>query len=155
MVKRAPPRACRLFARRKRSFPDRVEEHLAEVESDAKSIQDELKEVLDMQKIWKNSSLEELTKMFSKQLAQSGLSKMDERIRSRQLLGIDQNIAIMNALLSQAKEERDESLKDKALINVDVATEQRRMTDIKAEKLTRMLVSCDLVIIPARMTIRA
>ena len=128
---------------------DRVEEHLTEVESDAKSIQDELKEATALQKLWKNSTLEEITKVYAKQL---GGRKINEAIRSRQLLDLEQNIAIMKVLLSQAQEDRDDALKEKSHINVDFATEQRRMTDIKA-KLSRMLASCDLVIIP-RMTIR-
>ena len=59
----------------------------------------------------------------------------------------------MKALLKlRPRKSARNRLTSESLINVDFATEQRRMTDIKA-KLTRMLASCDLVIIP-RMTIR-
>ncbi len=128
---------------------DRIEEHLAEIESDAKSIQDELKDMSEVQKLWKTKSLEDLTKTYSRQLEGR---KIDEAMRRRQLAFFEQQSMVMKALLSQAEEERKDTLTDRAMLNVDFATEQRRMTDMKA-KLSRMLASCDLVIIP-RMTIR-
>src|SRR5258707_4934429 len=98
----------------------------------------------EVQKLWKTGSLDDLTKAYSKQL---GGRKIDEAMRRRQLAFFDQQAMVMKALLTQSEEERRDTLTDRANINVDFATEQRRMPDIKA-KLTRMLASCDLVIIP-------
>jgi hypothetical protein len=128
---------------------DRIEEHLAEVEGDLKGLRDELRDMGEVQKLWRTAKLEDLTKAYSKQL---GGRKVDEAMRARQLAFFDQQAAVMKLLETQAAEERKETLTDRALINVDFATEQRRMTDVKA-KLSRILASCDLVIIP-RMTIR-
>jgi hypothetical protein len=128
---------------------DRIDEHLAEVESDANGIKEDLKKISEVQKLWKESSLDDLNKTYAKQLRGG---KIDERLRQKNVASLEQDITLMKALLTQAEEERKETLTEKSHVNVDQATEQRRMTDIKA-KLSRILASCDLVIIP-RMTIR-
>jgi hypothetical protein len=128
---------------------DRIEEELADVEGQLKSLNDDLRDMEQVQKLWKTAKLEELNKTYSKQL---GGRKIDETMRARQLLVLDLQLDAMKQMKAQAEEARKEALTEQALINVDFATEQRRMTDVKA-KLSRMLASCDLVIIP-RMTIR-
>ncbi len=128
---------------------DRIEEDLAEVEGQLKSLNDDLREMEEVQKLWRTAKLEDLTKSYSKQL---GGRKIDEVMRKRQLAFFDLQADAMKEIKAQAEEARKQTLTERALINVDFTTEQRRMTDVKG-KLTRLLASCDMVIVP-RMTIR-
>jgi hypothetical protein len=128
---------------------DRLEEQLAELNSDVKSIEGELKTLAEVQKLWKTASLDELTKKYAKQL---GDRRVDEGLRKRQLAFLEQNALILNAVVTQYRTDRDETAKEKQSLNVDTAAEERRMTDLKA-KLQRSLADCDLLFIP-RMTIR-
>jgi hypothetical protein len=128
---------------------DRLEEQLTELDADIKNFEEELRDLTALQKLWTNSSLDDLTKKYAKQL---GGRKVDEALRRRQLAFFEQNAMILRAVLSQYREDRKETNNEKASLNVDTAAEERRMTDLKA-KLERSLADCDLLFIP-RMTIR-
>ena len=128
---------------------DRLEEQLAEVNTDIKNLEEELKTLGEVQKLWKTATLDDLTKKYAKQL---GGRKVDEGLRQRQLAFFEQNSLLLNAVLNQYRTDRDETAKEKQTLNVDIAAEERRMTDLKA-KLQRSLSDCDLLVIP-RMTIR-
>jgi hypothetical protein len=131
------------------SKSDRLEEQLAEVNADIKNLEEELRALADVHKLWEKSSLAELTKKYADQLQGR---QVDERLRGRQLELINQNEVVLRAVLTQYREDRDATIKEKAALNVDEAAEQRRMTDLKA-KLDRSLADCDLLLVP-RMTIR-
>jgi hypothetical protein len=128
---------------------DALEEELASMDADMRNLQEEQDGLQKVQQFWKTATLEELTKKYADQLRGR---KVDEPLRSRQLAFIGQNIAVLQAVLRQFREERAETAREKAALNVDTAAEQRRMTDLGA-KLNRVLSACDLLFVP-RMTIR-
>jgi hypothetical protein len=128
---------------------DALEEELASMDADLKNLQGELDGLSKVQQLWKTAALDELTRKYADQL--NG-RKVDEPLRRRQLAFISQNEAVLQAVLRQLKEERAETAKEKAGLNVDTAAEYRRMTDLK-DKLERVLADCDLLLVP-RMTIR-
>jgi hypothetical protein len=127
---------------------ERLEEDLASLDAEIKAMEEESKALHEMQKDWKSAPLAELTKKYAKQL--DGV-QVTERIRQLNLPRIEQNVVLLDFALKQYREERDETAKQKAGINVENAAEQRRMTDVKA-KLARSLAECDLIFIP-RMTL--
>src|SRR5207248_9088240 len=128
---------------------DALVEALAGMDTEIKSVEEQLKEVRDTQKLWQKSSLAELNKKYADQLRGR---KIDENFRKRQLAALAQGEAILNAVLRQDREEREAAVKEKASLNVDESAEQRRLTDLKA-KLDHAIADCDLLIVP-RMTIR-
>lgn len=128
---------------------ERLEEQAAELASDVKTLEQEIKEVSDLQKFWKTATLDELTKKYANRL--NG-ARVTERLRERQLEQFEQMGMIRQVALTQAREEHATALKEKAGLSIDSAAEQRRLTDLKA-KLDRALADCDLVIVP-RMTLR-
>lgn len=129
---------------------DSLEEQLAELNSDIRSLEEELKDLTQVQELWKTASLDDLTKKYAKQL---GGRKVDQGLRIRQVAYFEQNSVILRAVLSQYKEDREATAKEKATLSVDTAAEQRRISDLKA-KLARSIADCDLLFIP-RMTIRS
>jgi hypothetical protein len=128
---------------------DALEEQLADIKQDIKTLEKEIPERTHAQRHWKTATLEELTKEYAKQLQGR---KMTEGIRARQLIALEQDLPILSAILRQDREDRDAMEKEKAKLNVDTAGEERRMTDLKA-KLDRSIADCDMLIIP-RMTMR-
>lgn len=128
---------------------DRLEEEIAEVDSELRNLREEVRELTEVQNLWKTSTLDQLTKQYAKQL---GGRKVDEGLRRRQLAFFEQNLLLARAFLGQYETDRKNTLAERGKINVEQATEQRRMTDMRA-KLSRMLAGYDLVIVP-RMTIR-
>src|SRR5207253_494463 len=127
----------------------RLEEQLAEIDTDLSNLRDELKELRELRDLWKKAPLDELTKKYAQQL---GGRRVDEALRSRQLAVLEQNVAFRELIEKQYQEDRDATAKDKGTLNVEAASEQRRMTDLKA-KLDHLLAECDLLFIP-RMTLR-
>ena len=128
---------------------DALVEALAGMDTEIKSVEEQVKEVRDTQKLWQKSSLDELNKKYADQLRGR---KIDESFRKRQLAALAQGEGILNAVLRQDREEREAAVKEKASLNVDESAEQRRITDLKA-KLDHAIADCDLLIVP-RMTIR-
>jgi hypothetical protein len=128
---------------------DALEEDLASLDAELKNLQEELKGLREVEQLWKTATLDALTKKYADQLRGR---KVDEPLRRRQLAFIGQNEAVVQAVLRQYREERTQTAREKDSLNVDTASEQRRMTDLKA-KLDRVLADCDLLIVP-RMTIR-
>jgi hypothetical protein len=128
---------------------DALEEQLSETNEDIKTLDTQVKDLDQVKSHWKTSKLVELTKEYAKQLQGRSIT---ETMRSRQLAVIDQNLTVLAAILRQYREDRDSILKEKAQLNVDTASESRRMTDLRA-KMNRAIGDCDLLFIP-RMTMR-
>jgi hypothetical protein len=128
---------------------ERLEEELTEQDTAIKDLEEELKNIGEVVKLWETSTVEELTKKYARQLEGR---KVSEEMRKRQLAVFQSEVRLREYLLTQAREERQELVKEKAGLNVEDLTEQRRITDLKA-KLERSLADCDLLFIP-RMTLR-
>jgi hypothetical protein len=128
---------------------ERLEEQVADLAADLKTLEEEIREVESLQKFWKTATLDELTKKYAARL--NG-ARVTERLRERQLEQFEQMEAIRQVALTQAREEHAAAVKEKSGLSVDSAAEQRRLTDLKA-KLDRALADCDLIIVP-RMTLR-
>lgn len=128
---------------------DRLDEQLAELDSDLETLGTEVKEFKRIQEVWQKSTLEELNKRYERELR--GM-KINELARKRQLDVITQNVGLRELIQSQYREDRDALAKERDKLNVENALEQRRMTDLKA-KLDRLLADVDLLVIP-RMTLR-
>lgn len=127
----------------------RLEEQLEEIQADIKSLQDEIADLRQLDKLWRTTSLDDLTRRYAKQL---GGRRVDEGLRQRQLALIEQNLALRKLIETQYLEDRDATAREKATLNVEAAAEQRRMADLRA-KLARLLADCDLLIVP-RLTLR-
>lgn len=128
---------------------DRLEEQLADLNSDLETLESEIKEFKRIQDVWQKSTIEELNKRYERELR--GL-KINEATRKRQLDVISQNVGLRELVQNQYREERDSLAKERDKLNVENAQEQRRMTDLKA-KMERLLADVDLLVIP-RMTLR-
>jgi len=128
---------------------DQLEEELAAVDADIKNLKEQLADLAKVQQEWQSKTPEELTKIYAKDLKGR---KIDEALRRRQLAFWQQNEAILKAFLHQYLEDRENTAKEKAALNVDVTAEQRRIADLKA-KLDRAIADCDLLFVP-RYTIR-
>jgi hypothetical protein len=76
-----------------------------------------------------------------------------EPIRRAQLAAFRQRVARLKEVLDDLKQQRAESARERATIDVDRVAEDRRMTDVKA-KLTRSITDCDLLFVP-RLTRRS
>jgi hypothetical protein len=142
----APPEPA-VFTYEESKF-ETLEERLADLNSDIKNLEEEINNLTKLQEMWKTKSLDELSKEYAKQLEGR---KINEAMRRRQLAFFAQNEAVLRAVLAQYREERDATAKEKDALNVDAASEQRRITDLKA-KLERSIGDCDLLVVP-RMTI--
>jgi hypothetical protein len=127
---------------------ERLEEELAGLDADIKNLEEGLKKSRPLVKLWETSSLEELNKKYADELKGH---KLTERERQINLERFKQQVALMDFLLSQQREERDEKLREKSGLSVDTLAEQHRISDLRA-KTNRMLADCDLLIIP-RMTL--
>ncbi|HEV2946509.1 MAG TPA: hypothetical protein VGX70_03985 [Gemmataceae bacterium] len=127
---------------------ERLEEELAGLDADIKNLEEGLKNLRPLVKLWQNSSLDELTKKYADELKGHKLTEEERRVN---LDRFKQQVALMDFLLIQQKEARDETLKEKKGLSADTLAEQRRISDLRA-KTSRLLADCDLLIIP-RMTL--
>jgi hypothetical protein len=127
---------------------ERLDAQEEEAAAGVKNLEDSIKEVKEVIKLWKTATLDELNKKYADQLRGRRLTEGNRRA---QLLGLEQDLAIQELVLPQAKEERDAAAREKAGLNVENLAEQRRMADLKA-KTDRILADCDLLIVP-RMTV--
>lgn len=134
------------------SLFDRLEEELVDMEADIKVLEREVALSVDLVNLWSKSSLEELSKKYAKQLAQSRLKSITEQMRAANLAQFRATLEFERAQLESLRKAREETAKEKAGLNVDGLAERRRVTDLKA-KLSRALADCDLLLIP-RMTLR-
>src|SRR6266478_2178205 len=128
---------------------ERLEEELAGLDADIKNLEEGLKSLRPLVKLWQNSSLDELTKKYADELKGHKLTEEERRVN---LYRFKQQVALMDFLLTQQKEARDETLKEKKGLSADTLAEQRRISDLRA-KTSRLLADCDLLIIP-RWTLR-
>jgi hypothetical protein len=127
---------------------ERLEEELAGLDADIKNLEEGLKNLRPLVKLWQNSSLDELTKKYADELKGHKLTEEERRVN---LDRFKQQVALMDFLLTQQKEAREETLKEKKGLSADTLAEQRRISDLRA-KTSRLLADCDLLIIP-RMTL--
>src|SRR5262249_54033539 len=127
---------------------ERLEAEVSEVDADIHGLAGEIKELKDLQSMWKTASLADLTKKYADQLQGQSLT---EDIRARQVALLDRNPALRVFLLPQQREAREALARQQAGLKVDSLEEQRRIADLRA-KANRMLADCDLLIIP-RMTL--
>ncbi|HEV3116578.1 MAG TPA: hypothetical protein VGY58_05970, partial [Gemmataceae bacterium] len=128
---------------------DALEEQLADVRQDIKTLEKQVSQLSNVQQHWKSATLEELSKEYARELQGR---KLSDAMRARQLGSIEQNQAILSVILRQYRDDQDAMEKEQRHLNVDTAAEERHMTDLKA-KLDRSLADCDLLFIP-RMTLR-
>ena len=130
---------------------ERLEEELAELDAEIKTLERELQVFTDLVKEWQTKTPQELqTTNLARQL---NLRRVDEDIRKavlKQLL--EPRVLIARLSLDQARQAREAVALEKSKLNVEGAAERRRMTDLRA-KLNRELAEFDLIIIP-RMTLR-
>jgi hypothetical protein len=127
---------------------ERLEEELAGLDADIKNLEQGLKDLRPLVKLWQTSSLDELTKKYADELKGHKLTEEERRVN---LDRFKQQLALMDFLLTQQKEAREETLKEKKGLSADTLAEQRRISDLRA-KTSRLLADCDLLIIP-RMTL--
>src|SRR5262249_4799096 len=128
---------------------DRLEEELAEYDATVKALEEAAKQFRELQKDWEESTPEELTKKYAKNL---GGKKVTEKGRTAQAAEFKRVVENAEARLADTRREREKTLKEKEGLNVDAATEQRRMSDLKA-RVDRLLADGDVLFIP-RMTLR-
>jgi hypothetical protein len=127
---------------------ERLEEELAGLDADIKNYEEGLKEVKSLTKMLQTASLDELTKKYEKNLRGHKLTEEDRQLN---LESAKQQAALMEFLLSQQRQQREEMRKERAGLSVDTLGEQRRISDLRA-KTNRLLADCDLLILP-RMTL--
>jgi hypothetical protein len=128
---------------------ERLEEQVAELDTEIKEYESRVKELDEVARLWKTASLAELTKKYAREL---GGRQVSQRMRELQVDEFDRRLTLLRFELKLARDERDAAAKAKAGLNVEGLTERRRMSDLKA-KLAHMLADFDLLIIP-RMTLR-
>lgn len=114
-----------------------------------KALEDSVKLLTEQRKLFKDSTLDELTKKFAEQLGGRKLTENDRRLN---LEVVEANLDHNQARLQQLRTELVEKEEEKRGLNVDSLAEKRRITDLKA-KTERMLADCDLLLVP-RMTLR-
>jgi hypothetical protein len=128
---------------------ERLEEQLTDLDANIRGLESDLQELRRQQKTWETASLDQLTKDYAKQLE---VERVTEQIRQAYLArAVRPNLALLQVMLDQQREEREAAAKEKAGLNVESLTEQRRIADLRA-KTNRMLADCDLLILP-RMTL--
>jgi len=127
---------------------ERLEEELAGIDADIKNLEQGLKEAKSIVKQWQSSSLEELNKKYADELKGHKLTDEERQVN---LDRFKQQAALMDFLLTQQKEARAETVKEKSGLSADTLAEQRRISDLRA-KTSRLLADCDLLIVP-RMTL--
>jgi hypothetical protein len=127
---------------------ERLEAEVSEVDSDIHSLEAEIKDLKDLESLWKTATLADLTKKYADQLQGHSLTEDD---RTHQVAVLSRNIALRDFLLGQQREDREALARQEAGLKVDSLEEQRRIADLRA-KANRMLADCDLLIIP-RMTL--
>jgi hypothetical protein len=127
---------------------ERLEEELAGLDADIKNLEQGLQDLRPLVKLWQTGSLDELTKKYADELKGHKLTEEERRVN---LDRFKQQLALMDFLLTQQKEAREETLKEKKGLSADTLAEQRRISDLRA-KTSRLLADCDLLIIP-RMTL--
>src|SRR5438128_9094116 len=100
---------------------ERQEEELAGLDADIKNLEDGLKEAKSLVKLWQSSSLEELNKKYADQLKGHKLSEQERQVN---LERFKQQAALMDFLLGQQREEREETRKEKSGLSADTLAEQ-------------------------------
>jgi len=127
---------------------ERLEGELASLDDDIKNYEQGLKEARTEIKLWQSSPLEELNKKYADQLKGHKLTEEERAINLRQF---KQQAALMELVLDQKKNDREEIVQEKGGLSADTLAEQRRISDLRA-KTSRLLADCDLLIVP-RMTL--
>jgi hypothetical protein len=159
--------------RRDESIYDRLEAELADLNELATAKEKENQELEEEQKFWTKASLDDLNKQFGIVVREDGLrllaprrliekiqksgdtltvERVDEDMRRSALRKLTTRRTITGLQLDQVKKEREATIAQMNKLNVEELSEQRRITDLKL-KMNRLLVDCDLLIVP-RMTLR-
>jgi hypothetical protein len=128
---------------------DRIEGRLKILDLVTKDLKKELQELAQVREEWKKSTLDELTRAYAKQLRGRRVS---EEMRRQQLEFIADNVEAREQALVVYQQRLAAAAEEKAGMDVDVLTEQRRMADLRA-KMDLMLADCDILLVP-RMTLR-
>jgi hypothetical protein len=127
---------------------DELEEDQTIAEINLKSLEQARKQLDEELQDLRKSTLDELTKKYSKQLRGR---KMTEEIRKAVVSQDQEELADIAAETARQRARRDEILAEKSKLNVDQILEQRRIDDMQA-KFAKVLMGCDLLLIP-RLTI--
>jgi hypothetical protein len=143
----APPQAA-AYSYDESKF-DRIEGRLQVLDLAIKALEQKRREFTEVRDEWKKATLDELSKTYAKQL---GGRRVTEGMRRDQLEAFEEDLAALDKGVAAYKERRAAAAEDKAGLDVDALTEQRRMADVRA-KMDRMLADCDVLILP-RMTLR-
>lgn len=125
-----------------------LEERLTELDADIRLYEANLKEIDQVQTEWKTANLETLKKKYAARLR---VRTITEPMRQLFLEDLEVNRAFIQLVLDQHRQAREVAAREKAGLNVDLSTEQRRITDVRA-KLARLIDDCDLLLIP-RLTL--
>jgi hypothetical protein len=128
---------------------DRIEGRLQLLDLAVKGIEQKRQEWVRLRDEWKKSTLDDLSKTYAKQL---GGRRLTEEMRREQVEAFEDDLAALDKALAVYRERRTAAAEDRAGMDVDALTEQRRMADLRA-KMDRMLADCDVLLIP-RMTLR-
>ncbi len=128
---------------------DVLEEELADLNESIPVIRTNRDEMIKNIKIFRESTLDQLSETFRDQLGGRNLTEQERK------LNLDRFETLVTALSSEFEQREEERQKDEielaTLTSQESVVEGRRITDVK-EKTSRLLADCDLLIIP-RMTI--
>jgi hypothetical protein len=128
---------------------DRLEERLAVVNMNLKTLKTAIEKTQEERDLWKKGTLDELNTKYAAQLRGRKITEAMRRVNQEEIQDTLENL--QTALASQEK--KLEVLgQEKGGLKTDSLDEQRHITDLKS-KLGRALADCDLLIVP-RMTLR-
>jgi hypothetical protein len=136
---------------------ERLDSEIEDLEADVKTLEEDVKNTTQLVEEWslkpgedEGKKLDQLSRKYARQLGGRRVSSAGRRL---QLEVWKAALAQSQDYLAETKRERDRVKGERAGLDVDRATESRRMTDLKA-KLARVLADCDLLLVP-RLTRRS
>src|SRR5262249_40148434 len=103
---------------------DQLEADQTRAEKNIKILEEAIKNYEEGQELWKTATLDTLTKRFAAFL---GVTRVTEQVRKERLDLFASRLARYQARLTQEKQDREDTLKEKAGLNTDEAAGQRRM----------------------------
>ncbi|HEY1381663.1 MAG TPA: hypothetical protein VGF55_33000, partial [Gemmataceae bacterium] len=127
-----------------------VEEELAEIDASLQTLQALRRQRQTAVEVFRTKTLDELTRMFTRQL---GGRKFDEELRKIQIDALTGELETLDFAVKQNAAARQQLEADRGQLSAkERVIEERRMTDLKA-KMAKLLGECDLLIVP-RLTLR-
>src|SRR5262249_14155179 len=129
---------------------ERLLEERDGIEQGIKALQARVRSIGEMKSDFQKMTLDELSRKYARQLG--GRKLTADRQRQNLAEQLADELDLQEKALREAELQLQETKAELGKIDVDRATEQRRMTDIRA-KLDRILSECDLLLIP-RLTRR-